>query len=180
MEILIEKTETCFNVTAKQELKKLSLSFSFHYLGKEEAEEKAKEFYEYIKRMIIFGWKELECCFERERLKRDKLYFENGKGIVESSGKKCFSVYFRYITGRSPNFRMQFSKMQFGAERALNLAKRFQKDFFELENDIHSNDDHVEKLIEKYDKIKMEQELINIAAERRRKLLEFRAKKNDR
>lgn len=179
MELTINKTKTNYTVSARNGFKTLSLIFSFYYLDEGEAKQKATEFHEHIKRIIIFGWDEIVKCFEEERIKRDMCYMEKGKGIIESSGKKCYSVYFRYINGRSPNFRIQFSKMQFGVERAYNLAKRFYKDFFLLENDVKSTDKDVDKLVHKYEKIKIQQELINLAFERRKRLQEYREKKYD-
>ena len=178
--MIIFKTEKNFTVCAKTKYKKLQITYSFDYFEEKEAESIANKFLLHLKKMAIFGWDEIEACFKEEKKKRDLLYVERGKGIVQSSGKKCYSVYFRYVNGRSPNFRIQFSKMQFGDERALALAKRFYKDFCELENNILSTDDDVNKLIGKYEKIKMKQELINLASERRNKIQEFRIKKNDR
>ena len=177
MQIEVHETNTKYVVHIKDKFREKKMSYEIKFFGKEGAKTKAYTLAQKLKFFPDLSWDDVEQFLAPEVREAEVKYNEQGHGITISSGNKCYSVYYKYFEGRSPYFRILFSKLQFGEKRAYNLAKRFHKDYLKLKKTQYPTDADMEKLIEKYEKIKMQQELINIEAERRKKLQEYREKK---
>ena len=177
MEISVHENKSNIFVLIKQGFREKRMIYNINYLTKEIARKKANTLMNKLKFFPDLNWQDVDQFLDKENKEIESHYINQGKGITVASGNKCFSVYFKFLEGPSPYFRVLFSKYQFGETRAYNLAKRFQKDYSELRKKAFATDKDIERLIEKYDKIKMQQELINLETERRNKLQEYRAKK---
>ena len=176
MLVEIYESDTSYTMRVKYKGIDRGIAYNIDLLGRKGALLVAESVAKRVKAQDGISLEEFLEFLNQERKKRDYVYMEQGRGITEVSQDQCYTVYFRYVDGLSPNYRIAFGKRLLGKDRAYSLAKKFCKEFYDLENTIGATNQQVEDLVMKYELIKQERQLEKNREKRMRQLKEYRQK----
>ena len=174
MTVNLYKTDSGYTVTVRAFDIEKNISYLTMYLSKEAAYKMANHF---AAKMIKIGEipiSTIKDLFIEEREKLEEIYIDCGKGVAHIKKKNIYAVYYEYVDGPSPVMRMAFSKKEFGANKAYKLAKQFNKKLFFLKDKKKIRDQDIEKIIEEFDKLKLQNKYNNLAKKRRKILKKYR------